>query len=324
MPIGLLLNRISMPVFRIFRRLMLIAWWFAALACPGCSAQTAWRCVRRRSGTELHPTDSRSCVAQTAPHLLFTLLVLLLTACGGGGGDPPRPAADWITVDSAVPSSPITGRFSGTAWVSERYVQLSCSGIGCLLDQGTDHFPGVTVSWHNRTTGASGAAMSQYGGGTGWKHRWTAEVPLAAGENEVIFMAFDASGEGGSVTRTLHSTLARKSFQPADGSGEVPLNTIFEATFNARRLADAVAPRYASRPRAWISVEYHTALLRLSRPASARLGSSKGPKAAGCLMLLNLDRPEGAHARSLRSPGDPSWSSRIARCPPPHLLRHHA
>lgn len=179
-------------------------------------------------------------------HLLHGLLVaaaLTLGACGdgdGSGGSAPPP--QWVTVESVTLSSPTSAFVSGTAWVSEPYVGLHCSGIGCLLDQSTNNDPGVVVSWVNRTTGGSGNATSYYGGGTQWRHQWSAQVPIAHGANTVTFSAFDPGGRGGSVTQVINGTLTVNLSSPASGATQVALNSAIAVGFNSPIDPASVSP----------------------------------------------------------------------------------
>lgn len=131
-----------------------------------------------------------------------TLLLTLLAGCGGGGGDPPPVSYQWIwDVSSRIVDSSV--HLTGKAWVSRSYVALNCSGLACLSDRSTTSFPGVSVTYHNLTTGDQGSAVSRYGGGTEWEHLWEAVVPLSAGENVIVLKAYDPASTGGEIVQRI-------------------------------------------------------------------------------------------------------------------------
>jgi hypothetical protein len=133
--------------------------------------------------------------------LFFLLLLFGLTTCAGGGSSDTSPTASikWVTVDS-VSIYLTSAVLSGTAWISDNYVNLNCVGIGCFFDQHTNDYPGVNLSFNNLTTGSTGTVTSTYGGGTMWVHRWKATVPITLGKNTVQILAYDPSGAGGFIT----------------------------------------------------------------------------------------------------------------------------
>jgi hypothetical protein len=145
------------------------------------------------------------------------LMLLALTACGGGGDDGgasgggtyvsvyiDAPAADAVLAVS-------TADFSGGAACPDCPPTDWAFGY---CPSGTPFIPGtaVTVSWANRTTGASGTAFQGISGSCSclfsycaysYSRRWTASVPLANGVNAVEIVAADASGGSGSASRTV-------------------------------------------------------------------------------------------------------------------------
>lgn len=154
---------------------------------------------------------------------LVSALLAVLAACGGSHETSTLsvtslPVTGWVQVDP-VSTSPLTSSIvlSGSAWVSNNYVGLHCSGFACLFDTSTDNYPGVDVTCVNLTTGTAGAVTSYYGGGTGWNHRWTAAVPLVAGKNTIQVSAHDPSGAGASTTVEVYGNpLESIMITPAD------------------------------------------------------------------------------------------------------------
>jgi hypothetical protein len=145
------------------------------------------------------------------------LMLLALAACGGGGDE--GAAAGGGTHVSVYIEAPVAD-----AVVSTSAADFS-GGASCpdcppsewdfgRCPSGTPFIPGtaVSVSWANRTTGASGAAFQGISGSCSclfsyctfsYSRRWTATVPLANGVNAIEIIASDATGGSGSASRTL-------------------------------------------------------------------------------------------------------------------------
>ena len=136
----------------------------------------------------------------------MTFCAALITACGGGGGvtvEQDLGGAGWVTISGPDTTSGLTASVSGKAFISPT-MQRCCSGDASDT--------GVTVSWSNETTGASGPAVQtpKYGyffftpflSG----HRWSASVPLALGSNVITVTASDSSGNFGHASLTVSRT----------------------------------------------------------------------------------------------------------------------
>jgi len=137
-------------------------------------------------------------------------LALPLTGCGGGGGDGTTSAPANIgrmSVSSSQVSLASDGTpvafLEGTAFVSAKYTAHKCVGVCCLLCYYDDSYPGVDVSWENRTLAIGGIARSRYGTLTNWEHLWSASIPMAAGSNTIVVRAQDPAGNLGTATLTL-------------------------------------------------------------------------------------------------------------------------
>lgn len=162
--------------------------------------------------------------------MAFSVLVVLITS-GCGGGDTssttipaPTSSNQWVKVDS-ISTTETSTHLSGSAWVSDSWVALHCSGLACLYDTSIDNYPGVDVTYSNLTTGASGTAASYYGGGTDWKHLWSATVPVIYGENAIQISVYDPDGKGGTITVTVVAVPAAPDQLRADpGDGQVTLS----------------------------------------------------------------------------------------------------
>jgi fibronectin type 3 domain-containing protein len=137
--------------------------------------------------------------------MLVGSLALVTTAgCGGGSfsstatAAPPANGA-WVHV-SSLSTTDVSTVIRGTAWISDNFVALHCSGMACLYDTSVDNYPGVDVTYENMTTGYLGKATSYYGGGTDWEHLWKAQVPVVVGNNTIRISATDPGGRSASVT----------------------------------------------------------------------------------------------------------------------------
>lgn len=171
--------------------------------------------------------------------LFLSALMAVITMCGCGGSSTSSPPDSrvWVTVASASSSLSPTLWLNGTAWVSDEWYALHCAGIACLFDQSYDNYPGVNVTCVNLTTGAQGSVTSYYGGGTDWKHLWSATVPVISGLNSIQVSAYDPSGLGGSTTFTYYAApLTSIKVTPADA--RIPRGTSQQFTATGTR-ADA-------------------------------------------------------------------------------------
>lgn len=133
------------------------------------------------------------------------LLSILATSSGDsdddGGTAPVSPAR--VSIDSQFLFLDGSGdpfvHLEGTAWVSNGWVAHKCAGLCCVLCQFDDSYPGVDVTWHNQSNGATGTATSRYGTLTVWEHLWSANVPVVAGINTITVTAADPSGTSASA-----------------------------------------------------------------------------------------------------------------------------
>lgn len=134
------------------------------------------------------------------------LLTIIASGSSGGGDDATTttssPASVSIESQSTFvdPSGDAYANLAGTAWVSNTWVAHKCVGLCCLLCNFDDSYPGVDVTWHNQSNGATGAASSRYGTLTQWKHLWSATVPVVVGINLIKVTAADPSGTSASAS----------------------------------------------------------------------------------------------------------------------------
>ena len=177
-----------------------------------------------------------------------SLLAALLSGCGGGGGgsgggesSTPEPSGGgWITITYPESSSGSTSTnsssvfLSGDAFISARHWR-------CCTGHASD--TGVTVTWSNATTGASGTAhqtpkyVCLFSTCVLIGHSWYASIPLAVGGNITTVTAIDPSGYFGratiAVTRTPDITPPTVSAtSPASGATGVGTNSAFLITFS--------------------------------------------------------------------------------------------
>ena len=168
-------------------------------------------------------------------------LLIALAGCGGGGGgaaeppsDPDRVGKGWITIvapQTITDSS--TGFLQGKAFISPTHWR-------CCTGSPTD--TGVTVTWSNTTTGASGDASQTpiYEWLFGYfliDHQWRASIPLAVGRNAIAVTAVDADGNLGRATITVTRTPdtappSVSTTSPDDGASNVGTNTAISVTFD--------------------------------------------------------------------------------------------
>lgn len=176
------------------------------------------------------------------------VFMALLVGCGGGGGgsvdvvqqDPDKVGAGWITM--TVPVS--TGAYStGSSTVSlggEAFI--SPTWKRCCSGDATDS--GVSVSWTNAATGASGPAYQSvtysclpFVGCFLNTHSWSATIELAFGDNLITVTAADPSGNLArtriTVTRTPDNVPPTvSSTSPANGASNVATNTSLQIVFS--------------------------------------------------------------------------------------------
>jgi hypothetical protein len=171
---------------------------------------------------------------------LVVLTSILIFGCGGGGGssNAPAPNIEWALVTSSSSSSTIAS-LEGTSWVSNNYYASHCVGLACFDPTRTNDYPGVDVTCVNLTTGVTGNAISYYGPGTNWVHKWSAGVPVVAGSNTIQISAYDPSGKGGSITVEVipPTPLTVLSTTPQSDAAGVLINTPITA-----QLSSAIDP----------------------------------------------------------------------------------
>jgi len=167
-----------------------------------------------------------------------------VVACGSDGGEAPPDSGNtgggWVTITSPALSSPITD-----------YLEISVSGEAFIRDyQGhytsTDAATatGVTVMWTNSTTGQSGATTQRVS--VCWNflfrdylchHSWSAEIPLAMGNNVFRITASDNVGGVGNASMTVlripdTTPPTVRYMNPTDGSTGIPVDGIVTANFS--------------------------------------------------------------------------------------------
>ncbi|NVN98071.1 MAG: Ig-like domain-containing protein [Geobacteraceae bacterium] len=164
--------------------------------------------------------------------ILVTLTTMLIYGCGGSGSSPPpAPNIEWAQVTS-ISTSTTTASLQGTSWVSNSYYASHCIGLACFIDTTrTNDYPGVDVTYVNLTTGVTGHAISYYGPGTNWVHKWSADVPVVGGSNTIQISAYDPGGKGGTMTFEVipPPPLTVLSTTPLSGATGVLLNTTIAA-----------------------------------------------------------------------------------------------
>jgi N-acetylneuraminic acid mutarotase len=176
--------------------------------------------------------------------LLLLVFSVVISACGGGGsgGDsaeivPVSSNNGWITIDYQAAHS-TSVYLSGEAFVSQDWWRC-CSGSA--------EDTGVTVTWMNTTTGASGPA---YQTPDYWclfsctlntnYHDWYATIPLIAGRNDIVMKAWDPGGNIGRASVTVYppppppDTTAPTvvSTSPQSDATGIAINTVLTATFS--------------------------------------------------------------------------------------------
>ena len=175
--------------------------------------------------------------------LFLAQIVFVIEGCSGGGeeGGPAPPAnIAWIIVDSSnvaeANGGTSTASVRGSAFVSSSYVGHRCVGFCCLLCLYDNSYPGVDVSWENRTLGAGGIAGSRYGTLTDWEHFWFASIPVTTGSNTILIHARDRAGNLASTALTLqYSDVAPPTVivaSPPDGAYDIGTNSSFTVFFS--------------------------------------------------------------------------------------------
>lgn len=132
-------------------------------------------------------------------------LTLLLTACGGGGGD----GSDSSTVNFG-PGISITSPTADPTFsqVCNNQGLIGSAGFGknAKCCNGTaQELTGVTVTWTNAATGDSGQAFQSVQVCPLFflcNHVWSANIPLALGDNQITITATDTA-TGGKSTDTI-------------------------------------------------------------------------------------------------------------------------
>ena len=138
--------------------------------------------------------------------LFAALLPMLLLGCGDDSSDQEEAShIAWVSIDEPMDKT-LLGSGTQSVWVSGRafispsYVAHHCVGMGCILGEFDDSYPGVDVSWENASTGASGVTRSRYGTLTSWEHVWSAQIPVNTGPNRIVIRARDPAGEAAEAT----------------------------------------------------------------------------------------------------------------------------
>jgi hypothetical protein len=135
---------------------------------------------------------------------LIGLILFLCAGCGGGGGggsSDPVTGGGWVTIQIPGEGPGHTDYCNAAALRGQAFI--SPDWFRCCSGSAED--TGVTVSWRNLTTGASGPASQRVR--TCWAltqylcdHTWSADIPLALGTNEITVTAEDPGGRTGSAT----------------------------------------------------------------------------------------------------------------------------
>ncbi len=145
--------------------------------------------------------------------LIFVVTFGLITIIGSGGGGGGGGGSDddsnigWLEITSSPVRLNAEGEpyayVNGTAFESPGYVAHKCAGLYCLIGNYDNSYPGVDVSWVNKSNNTSGTATSRYGTATDWEHVWYAYIPLIIGNNDVVITASDPAGNHGSDSITV-------------------------------------------------------------------------------------------------------------------------
>lgn len=179
--------------------------------------------------------------------LVSISLSVVFVSCGGGGGggestggDDINPAWVKISIPNTDPAhtSNENELISGTAFISPDYYHC-CSGSA--------EDTGVTVTWKNVTTGASGSANQyvQYctllGSTYVCEHYWSALIPLIMGSNEIIVTASDPAYSNIDTLTIIREEAVEDteppiivSVMPLDQFTNVAINSLITITFNEK------------------------------------------------------------------------------------------
>jgi len=162
--------------------------------------------------------------------ILVLSSALLVVSCGGSGdGDTyGNSNIGWLSIESSSVILNNEGEsyadVNGTAFVSPDYTANKHSGLCILLCTYDDSYPGVDVSWENKTNSTNGTATSRYGTATKWDHIWHASIPLIPGNNDIVITASDPGGNHGSDSVTVECLPPTPQNLSADSSdGQITL-----------------------------------------------------------------------------------------------------
>jgi len=134
--------------------------------------------------------------------VIFGLAAIVGSGGGGGGGSDEDSNIGWLEITSSPVRLNAEGEpyayVNGTAFESPGYVAHKCAGLYCLIGNYDNSYPGVDVSWENKSNHTSGTATSRYGTATDWEHVWYAYIPIILGNNDIVITALDPDGNYGS------------------------------------------------------------------------------------------------------------------------------
>jgi len=254
------------------------------------------------------------------------LLAALCGGCGGGGdgnGTTSAPANIGrvsVTSSSVFLAGDGTPRasVSGSAFVSQTYVGHRQVGFCLLFCSFDDSYPGVEISWENRTLALGGIARSRYGTLTNWAHLWSASIPLAAGSNTIVIRAQDRAGNMGTATLTIvYAPLPPQKISADTGDGQITLfwDNVFGAlSYNVywstaagvtnstgTLISNAASPRTLSG--LTNGVTYYFVLTTVSNAGESAVSAQVSATAGA------PPRPTGASAQAAGSDISVSWNS---------------
>lgn len=146
---------------------------------------------------------------------LACLLLLGSLRCSyvSDGGDEPVPRYLTVSIDDHDPA--VT---TDSVWLQGEVDCENCPpatwAYGTCPDRSCPTTSSISMSWHNETTGASGAAPHGYWGDchcsiiTGYcytvcRHGWSATVPLMPGPNAIRIRAIDTDGATGEASTVV-------------------------------------------------------------------------------------------------------------------------
>lgn len=189
--------------------------------------------------------------------LIFVVTFGLITIIGsGGGGGGGYSGSDedsnigWLEITSSPVRLNAEGEpyayVNGTAFESPGYIAHKCVGLYCLIGNYDNSYPGVDVTWENKSNNTSGTATSRYGTATDWEHVWYAYIPLILGSNDIVITALDPDGNHSSDSVTVEypppdtTTPKVSSTYPADNAVNVAYNTSVTVTFSETMDASSI------------------------------------------------------------------------------------